>query len=328
MPTANDFLTAPPRYIVTLIGPPKSGKSDALMTFPGVYPLTCDPVGLEFLKTTDRGRALGANLAAYPVELDAAKLDAVFEETKECKLTSIWGWINDCRRLAAAGQIKTVGLDGASYLSIWLRAWQETLPENRTNAGELNTLRMWGSIKLWWSRFFLKELMPLCSRYNVNVVMTCHVQRESEDVVSGGTIMGKKLKAKVQQDSDIAPAIEGSFRDLLGGLPGAVIYLDHKAGQIKQRDEAGAPVMKDGKAVLVPGVERIAYCDKTQGLDTVVPAGNRYGLPAKINLTDRSLYHLLLKYSGWGPLTREQIKSTDELTEPNSIQDKEKEQTA
>lgn len=323
MPTANDFLTAPPRYIVTLIGPPKSGKSDALMTFPAVYPLTCDPVGLEFLKTTDRGRLLGANLAAYPVELDAVNLDAVFKETKEPDTSSIWGWINHARQLAKAGEIKTVGLDGASYLSIWLRAWQETLPENRTNAGELNTLRMWGNIKLWWSRFFLKELMPLCSRYHLNVIMTCHVQRESEEVVSGGTIMGRKIRAKVQTDSDIAPAIEGSFRDLLGGLPGAVIYLDHQAGEVRVRDAEGAPMMKDGKPMTAPGVVRIAYCDKVKGLDTVVPAGNRYGLPAKINLTDRSLYQLLLKYSG-----RDGSKPTKSTNEPNSIQDQEKEQTA
>lgn len=289
--SATDFLASRPRYIVVVIGPPKSGKSDLLMTFPGMYPLTCDPLGLEFLKTTDRGRELGSNLATHPVELSMSDPSKVFDETKgdfdPDAITSIWQWVRHARQLAKEGKIQSVGLDGASYLSIMLRAWQESRPENHTNEGELNTFRMWGSIKLWWNRFLLTELMPLASRYGLNVVLTCHVQREGEDVVAGGSFMGRKTKAKVQTDSDLAPAIEGSFRDLLAGLGGANIYLDHSHGIVS----------KPGEPARL-GVLRTAYCDKTLGMGTTVQAGNRYGLPPKINLTNRSFYRLLLKHSG------------------------------
>jgi hypothetical protein len=76
-------------------------------------------------------------------------------------------------------------------------------------------------------------------------------------------------------NSDIAAQIEGGFRNKLSGLVGADLYLEK--------------TLKDGK------VQYDALCDMTRGYGGVVNAKNRFGLPARLSLNDKSLYEAIVE---------------------------------
>src|SRR6185369_17733987 len=102
---------------------------------------------------------------------------------------------------------------------------------------------------------------------------TTHLKRESEEAVQGNANVKNRAK-KVMTNSDIAPMIEGGFRNKLSGLVGADLYLEKS--------------LSDGK------IKYEALCDMTRGLGTVVLAKNRFGLPARLDLTNRSLYEAII----------------------------------
>lgn len=75
---------------------------------------------------------------------------------------------------------------------------------------------------------------------------------------------------KINKMSDIAPMIEGGFRNKIEGLFGASIYLERK-------------LTADGK------MQYLAHCNIKQALGTVVEGKNRYGLPTTMDLTGKQL---------------------------------------
>jgi hypothetical protein len=115
--------------------------------------------------------------------------------------------------------------------------------------------------------------MTSATRNGLHVVLSTHLKRESEEQVQGNVNIKNRAK-KVMTNSDIAPLIEGGFRNKLAGLVGADIYLEKS--------------LKDGKIVYE------AICDLARGFGTIVNAKNRYGLPPRLDLTNKSLYDAIM----------------------------------
>ena len=107
----------------------------------------------------------------------------------------------------------------------------------------------------------------------MNIILTTHLKRESEEAVQGNANIKNRAK-KVMTNSDIAPMIEGGFRNKLSGLVGADLYLEK--------------TLKDGKP------QYDALCDMTRGYGSIVNAKNRFGLPARLDLTKQSLYEAIM----------------------------------
>lgn len=267
MPTAEEFLKAAPIYILLVNGPPDAGKSDLALTFPDNYVIACDPVGLEFLKLK---RARSVELAKNLVHLEefnseqSSELKDAFKRTSNADdRSSIYGILAHAKQLAKEGKVKTITLDGLTYFMQMKWAQIKANPAN-----EANKFAAFDSLSIFLNEFIRADFLTMATRLRLNVVMTCHIQRESDEA----------MEKKTVKDSDIAPRIIGSFRNTIDGLPGAVIYLEHKVA----KDEKGNQTLNYW-----------AYCQKTPAMQTIIQAKNKYGLPPKIDITNKSFYEIL-----------------------------------
>jgi hypothetical protein len=155
------------------------------------------------------------------------------------------------------------------------------------NRKEADQRSWYDALGSYLDHLMLQNVFPLTSEpYNLNVIVTCHVQRESDNTIKGqkdsrnAEIAGASKRA-VNLESDLSPQVVGSFRQRIGGMPSAHIYLEQKlvAGE-------------DGKEKL----DYFAYCRMTrsESFDTVIRAGNRYGL-GTLRLTNGNFYKTLQK---------------------------------
>lgn len=275
MPTREQFLQRRPSITAMLNSYFGGGKTLQAHSFPRCYTISCDPAGLETLRQPKNSKYL-ANLVEFD-ELhneNEAELKKLFRETaKADERDSIYGCLAHARDLVTQKAIDTLVLDGASYFVDM--KWQHIneFEEVRSgNTGNRDAQAMYRNLGLYLQRFFASDLMTMATRNGLNVICTFHLKRESEEAVQGGT--AKNRARKVALNSDIAPLIEGGFRQRAEGLFGASIYLDKKIVEGKAKYEA--------------------ICDIATGLGTIVNAKNRYGLPPRLNLTDSSLYEAIM----------------------------------
>lgn len=281
MPSVNT--EARPQYTVWLNGPAGSGKTRAALGFPKVLAITFDPTGLDIVYEPENEK-IKENLVWY-VPLNGLPLQTIFKVTEEPDEESLYGALALARSLSKEGKVETVLVDGFTYLANlkWDHICQDEQIE--TKKGGLDTQKMYGRLSHYLNQFVLSNLLPLATRHNLNVIVTCHVQRESKQTVEGISNPGdpnyERTKRQVNLESDLNPQVVGGFRQTVEGLPSALIYLDHKV-------EADA----EGKEVL----NYYAYCRKTfvKSLDSQVNAKNRYGLPTILKLTDKNFYRTLL----------------------------------
>jgi len=282
MPDANQFKEQKPSYTILLCGLPGAGKTRAAMTFPKVYVIGCDPSGLDILKQKGNEKLLD-NLVYFNYlhnesEDDLKKL--FNEKAKADDFFSVYGCLAHAKELAQEGAIETLVLDGFNYF-VDMR-WQyvnEYHVRKSERTGAIDTQAMYRDLGLYLNRFFAADLMTMATRLNLNVVVTCHVKRENPDTVEGVSTGANKRAGKVAKESDIAPQIEGGFRNKIDGLVGAVLYLEHSS----KRDAQGQRAL-----------HYVAHTQKSPGLDTVLMAKNRYGLPTPLVLTNGSLYDALM----------------------------------
>lgn len=276
MPTKDEFLQRRPALTLNISGYFGSGKSLQAHSFPKCYTISCDPAGLETLRQPKNLKYLN-NLVEYE-ELhnqSTDELKEMFRETaKSDERGSIYGCLARARELAASGAIETLVIDGFTYF-VDMRWRQINAFEiaKSSNTGNVDTQAMYRNLGLYLHRFVASDLMTMASRNHLNIILTTHLKRESEEAVQGGS--AKNRARKVALNSDIAPMIEGGFRNKMEGLVGASIYLDKK---------------------LVQGVVKYeAICDIATGLGTIVNAKNRYGLPARVELNEKqSLYEAIM----------------------------------
>lgn len=279
MPTRADFLQRRPALTINISGYFGSGKSLQAHSFPKCYTVSCDPAGLETLRQP-RNAAFLNNLVHYEDlhNESSEELKKLFRESsanKPLERDSIYGCLAHAKELAAKGEVETLVIDGFTYLVDM--KWQsiEEFEEVRSgNTGNKDSQAMYRKLGLYLHRFVGSDLMTMATRHGLNVILTTHLKRESEEAVHGAANVKNRAK-KVMTNSDIAPMIEGGFRNKLSGLVGADLYLE--------------------KSLKENVIKYEAICDLARGLGTVVNAKNRYGLPARLDLTNKSLYDAILQ---------------------------------
>lgn len=295
MPFVNkeEFLK-PNGLSVWLNGGAGSGKTLQGMTFPRVMIITFDPTGTDVLRQPENQKYID-NLVVH-VPLNGIPLDEVFQFTEQPSERSIYGALALARKLGPLGEqkIETVFLDGFNYLATlkWTQiceskgvVWTE---KQATDKKEVDQRAWYDALGSYLDHLVLQNLLPLATRDRLNVIVSCHLQRESENTVKGiqvarsATALEQQAQSKrqVNLDSDLSPQVLGSFRQRIAGLPSAMIYLEDRLEQDA-----------NGKEI----VQYYAYCRRTrsESLDTVVLAKNRFGL-GTLRLTNGNLYKTIV----------------------------------
>lgn len=295
MPSATELTK--PNYAIIFIGPAGAGKTRAALSFPKVFAITFDPVGLEIIYDPANAK-LKENLV-WHVPLNGLPLDDVFKVTDQPDEHSLYGALALAKKMKAEGKIETVFIDGISYLA--------DLKQNHV-ADDRDTRAMYRQLGGFLSEFFLQNFLPLATRHGLNVIMASHLMRESKDTVEGAA--SSSSKALINQDSDLAAQIVGGFRYKIGGMPSAVIYLSHRL-ESATADDAKKLGVSEGAEIL----NYYAYCQKTYVKEwkSEVEAKNRYGLSARLRLTGGNFYKTLLSKLPQ-PATEVQPTANAELT--------------
>lgn len=277
MPTKDDFIQRRPALTLNISGFFGTGKTLQSLSFPKCYVLSCDPAGLETIRQPGNAKFL-ANLIEYEELHNHAKeeLKEMFRETATSEQRgSVYGCLAHAKELAKEGVIETLIIDGFTYfVDMKWRAINEYETAKSATTGNLDTQAMYRNLGLYLHRFVTSDLMTVATRNGLNVILTTHLKRESEEQVHGNANVKNRAK-KVMTNSDLAAQIEGGFRNKLSGLVGGDLYLEK--------------TLKEGKVVYD------ALCDMTRGYGGVVNAKNRYGLPARLNLNEKTLYEAIME---------------------------------
>lgn len=285
MPDKSEFLQRRPALTLNISGYFGSGKSLQAHSFPKCYTVSCDPAGLETLRQPKNAKFLD-NLVWYEELHNESKseLRDVFKENAKIdERTSIYGCLAHAKQLAENGEIESLIIDGFTYFCDmkWAQINEFELVKSG-NTGNVDSQAMYRNLGLYLHRFVASDLMTMATRHRLNIVLTTHLKRESEETVQGNSNIKNRAK-KVMTNSDIAPMIEGGFRNKVSGLVGADLYLEKSLKSVQQGDKTLSKVHYE------------AICDLARGLGTVVNAKNRFGLPARIDLTDKSLYQAIVE---------------------------------
>lgn len=277
MPNKDDFIQRRPALTLNISGFFGTGKTLQSLSFPKCYVISCDPAGLETIRQPVNAKFL-ANLIWYEELHNHQKeeLKEMFRESAgSSQRGSIYGCIAHAKELAASGEIETLIIDGFTYfVDMKWRQINEYEVAKSVNTGNIDTQAMYRNLGLYLHRFVASDLMTVATRNHLNVILTTHLKRESEEQVHGNANVKNRAK-KVMTNSDLAAQIEGGFRNKLSGLVGGDLYLEK--------------TLKDGK------VQYDALCDMTRGYGGIVNAKNRFGLPARLNLNEKSLYEAIME---------------------------------
>jgi hypothetical protein len=280
MPDRNDFIARRPALTLNVSGFFGTGKTLQSLSFPKCYVISCDPAGLETIRQPANAKFL-ANLIWYEELHNHAReeLKELFREVATAEQRgSVYGCIAHAKELAAKGQVETLIIDGFTYfVDMKWRQINEFEVAKSANTGNVDSQAMYRNLGLYLHRFVASDLMTAATRNSLNVILTTHLKRESEEQVHGNAAIKNRAK-KVMTNSDIAAQIEGGFRNKLSGLVGADLYLE------KTLDK------NDPTKIVYD-----ALCDLTRGYGGWVNAKNRFGLPPRLNLNGKTLYEAIVE---------------------------------
>lgn len=306
MPEVNrDKFLSPTGITCWINGAAGSGKTRLAMGFPDVMVISADPTGLDVLKEPENSKLLD-NLR-WHIPLNGLPLNDVFAFTEKAGESGLYAAIALARQLGPRGakKIKTVVLDGFTY-AVQLK-WTQICESKGvvwTSKEDMsrkeNDQRAWyDALGSYLDHLVLQNLLPLATREDLNVIITCHVMRESENQVKGiqnarsaqALEQASASKRNVNLESDLSPQVLGSFRQRVDGLPSATIYLEHKLVAASESDVKRKLAAQKGQEIL----KYYAYCRmaRSQSLDTVIKSKNRFGL-GTLDLTNGSFYKTLL----------------------------------
>lgn len=288
MPDASEFKQRKPKYTLLLSGLFGSGKTLQAHSFPKCYTLSIDPGGLEVLRQPKHEKFL-SNLVWFE-ELNADgknDLKALFDEKAAAdNRASLYGCLRHAALLAEKGEIETLVIDGGTYLVGLLWDKINQLEEARSNStGNVDSQAMYRSLGIQLQRLFASSILTMATRAKLNVVITFHLKRESDETIQGSSKQGNRAR-KLTLDTDLAIAIEGGFRNKIEGLFGGSLYLERKLVTDPVALKADPNTKK--KAVAYS-----AICDLSTGFNTIVTAKTRWGLPARLDLNNQTLYEAL-----------------------------------
>lgn len=279
LPDQKAFIDRRPAFTILLSSYFGAGKTVQSLSFPKCYVISIDPLGLEPLRQPKNEHLL-KNLVWFE-ELGRENqndLKVLFQEgVKSTERGSLYGCIEHAKEMAAKGEVETLVIDGGTYLVdlVWSKITElETVKS--ANTGNVDGQAMYRALGLYLYRLFASNLLTVATRSNLNLIVTFHLKRESEIQMQGNAKQARKLML----NSDIALQIEGGFRNRVEGLFGGSLYLEK--------------TLKDGNT------KYEAICDISKAFQTTVMAKNRWGLPARIDLTSKTLYQHLMETIGRG----------------------------
>lgn len=287
MPAANEMTR--PQYVIIFVGPEGSGKTRCALSFPRIFAITFDPVGLEIIY--DPANAKLKDNLVWTVPLNGIPIADVFTYTDDPGETSLYGAVALAKKMRTEDKIDTILLDGGTYFA--------DLKQDHV-ADDRDTRAMYRQLGSFLNQFYLQNFIPLATRYGLNVITTLHLQRESHDAVEGIQDASRKeygaSKSLLNANCDISPQVVGGFRQKISGMPSAVIYLSHRLETATAKDVEAAK--KDGREI-AEGSEILnyyAYCQKTYVSEwkSECNAKNRYGLGPRIKMTNGNFYKTLL----------------------------------
>lgn len=282
MPSGQELAQAPLHGTFMLNGSFGSGKTRQGLTAKKTFGIGFDPNGFDVVKQKELAR-LANNLVWFEYinpTTDGELRDAFREEkNKEGKRGALYELFDRVKDMAAKGEVENLLLDGVTYL-VDLRWKLINIDEieKSANTGNVDTQAMYRNLGLKLQTFFARDLLPMAGRCGISIVCTCHLKRESEETLEGAkdARTGLKKAGKVNKLNSIAPQIEGGFRNKVEGLFGASIYLERK--------------LDGGKTVY------LAHTGLCQAYGSVLEAKNRYGLPVKMDLTDKDFFEVIHPY--------------------------------
>jgi len=253
MPKAEELFTSEPVFTILANGHFGVGKTHFGLTFPDVYALCFLDRGIDLLRRKGNDK-LRQNLKYF--EYVNPGSDQELRQLFNPVSGQLKKYLDDVRSKAEKGEVRSLLFDGFTYfVDLRWRLINLDEVEKSSRTGNVDTQSMYRNLGIYLQTFVARDLLPLSTRYNLNLITTCHLKRENEMTVEGSS----QRSGKVDKMSDIAPMIEGGFRQKVDGLFRASIYLDKK--------------------VSGSNVKYVAYCDKTNAMRTVINAKNSYGLP-------------------------------------------------
>lgn len=207
------------------------------LTFPKVFRLGTEPNGLDALiSRPDLKPNLVHNEEFIPSVTEDVRV--VFNRLE--KATKL------AHEMGHKGEVETLHLDNLTFLSmnrwIYINKYEAIQGRNDT----LDTRGMYGALGSWLYNFVLLNIVS----FPGHVVITAHEHEENEQ---------QQGKSSLYSTTPITADILGGFRDRVGGLVSAVIFLEQKRVLINSK----------------PQVNFYARCLESNGKR----AKNRYGLP-------------------------------------------------
>lgn len=289
MPSLDDFKVRRSKFTLLLNGLFGSGKTLQAHSFPKCYTLSIDPDGLEVLRQPRNAQFL-SNLVWFE-ELNADgknDLKELFDEKATAEQrTSLYGCLKHAVALAEKGEVESLVIDGGTYLVGLLWDKINQLEESRSaKTGNIDGQAMYRSLGIQLQRLFASSILTMATRAHLNLIVTFHLKRESDETIQGSKDRARKLTL----DSDLAIAIEGGFRNKIEGLFGGSLYLERKL--VKAEIPNTNPTKHRNT------ISYTALCDLTTGFNTVVTAKTRYGLPPRLDLNKQTLYEALTDAMG------------------------------
>lgn len=182
-----------------------TGKTYTALTFPQVAYAMVEPHGIM---TARQNPKLLEHIVYYE--------EFVPSDTEDIKLTfqRFDAFLKKAREDAEKGVIKTVVVDNLTHLleNRWL--YIEKYEKTYGKSGEVDTRSMYGTLGRWAYRMTVLQLLSI----GAHIVLTCH-EAEEEEVDP----QGKSFKT-----GQIISNTLGSFRDKVGGLFNASLFLELK----------------------------------------------------------------------------------------------------
>lgn len=300
MPSAEEFFKKPHVFTLLVVGYRGTGKTRLALQFPRCYSICADPGGIDILNDPANAR-LKKNLVFYEYVYNTSKeylerffgrqevrtieeIDALCEtpiSERADEFPTLDEQLAHLEWYASQGKINTILFDGFTYFTQMAKSYLWEFEIRKTGGGNIDTRAMYGDLSMLLLRLNSK-LMKLVGRYNVNLIVTSHIKRESEDEIKGivkhnkGGPDDKKAK-HILLSTDIAPDIEGSTREKIQGQFGTVMYL---INECDTRDNVSRYA-----------ISGMVYM---KSMETVICGKDRYGLPAKMEISNKSVYSTLI----------------------------------
>jgi hypothetical protein len=311
MPSGATYLQSLNRYCILLLGEVDTGKSRQALSFPDPYIACFDPAGIAIAKSDAKLRAnLERGWVEYLVPTKES-LPAFFAQSQAAKLKAnenIYALRDDVVRKANSGAIQTFIFDGFTFFAdaYMAKVTEFDQAKFKTDSGGTNTQGMYGDLGNYLAQFVIGTLMPLTQAgpHGLNVIVTCHLMRESEEKLEGNARVAKPLA----KGADIKPSVLGNYRNKIDGPFGAAyvfetdlrtVKLKKREGEEKQREEERMKYWCYVRkcAVDAGNTSRAGFGKAT------IKAKDKYGLSAiapRWDLTNKYLFDVLQEVAARG----------------------------